>query len=123
VKVSVLTLFPDVVQAYLSVSILGLAGEKGVTRFETVDIRDFAEGRHRQVDDRPFGGGPGMVLMPGPVVKAVEAVRAGHDAAAPTILLTPQGERFDQKLAEELAAGPGMIRRSSLRPTATRRLP
>lgn len=108
-KVSVLTLFPDVVQAYLSVSILGLAGEKGVTRFETVDIRDFAEGRHRQVDDRPFGGGPGMVLMPGPVVKAVEAVRAGHDAAAPTILLTPQGERFDQKLAEELAAGPGMI--------------
>lgn len=108
-KVSILTLFPGVVRAYLDVSILGIAAEKGLARYEVVDIRDFAEGRHRQVDDRPFGGGPGMVLMPGPVVAAAEAARGGHEPGAATVLLTPQGRRFDQPLAEELAARPGMI--------------
>ena len=108
-KVSVLTLFPAVVREYLGISILRIAREHGLVEFEVTDIRDFAEGKHRQVDDRPFGGGPGMVLMPGPVVSAVEAARKGHPPGAPTILLTPQGERFDQALAEELARGPGMI--------------
>jgi tRNA (guanine37-N1)-methyltransferase len=109
VKVSILTLFPDVVRAYLGTSILGIASGKGLARYEVVDIRDFAEGKHRQVDDRPFGGGPGMVLMPGPVVAAVEAARKGHGLEAVTVLLTPQGRRFDQPLAEELAARPGMV--------------
>ena len=108
-KVSILTLFPDAVQAYLSVSIPKIAEEKGLVQYEVRDIRDFAEGRHRQVDDRPFGGGPGMVLMPGPVVAAVEAARKGHAPEAPTVLLTPQGEPFNQRMAEELAAGPGII--------------
>jgi tRNA (guanine37-N1)-methyltransferase len=108
-KISFLTLFPEAVTAYLGVSILKIAAQKGRVSFEVRNIRDFAEGKHRQVDDRPFGGGPGMVLMPGPVVAAVEEARRGHSADAPAILLTPQGERFDQRLAEELAAGPGMI--------------
>lgn len=108
-KISILTLFPDVVRTYLGESILGIAAGKGRVRYEVVDIRDFAEGRHRQVDDRPFGGGPGMVLMPGPVVEAVETTRRGHDPAAPTILLTPQGRRFDQAVADELATAPGMV--------------
>lgn len=108
-KVSILTLFPDVVRAYLSVSIPKIAEEKGLARYDIRDIRDFAEGKHRQVDDRPFGGGPGMVLMPGPVVDAVEAARSDHDPDTPTLLMTPQGERFTQRMAEELAAGPGMI--------------
>ena len=108
-KVSILTLFPAVVREYLGISILKIAGERGLVKFNVTDIRDFAEGKHRQVDDRPFGGGPGMVLMPGPVVAAVEAARQGHPTGVPTILLTPQGERFDQALAEELARGPGMI--------------
>lgn len=108
-KISILTLFPDVVQTYLGASILGLAQEKGMVRFEVKDIREHADGKHRQVDDRPFGGGPGMVLMPGPVVAAVEAVRAGHEPGAELILLTPQGERFDQRMAEELAQAPGLI--------------
>lgn len=97
------------VRAYLAESILGIAAGKDRVRYEVVDIRDFAGGRHRQVDDRPFGGGPGMVLMPGPVVEAVETTRRGHDPAAPTVLLTPQGRRFDQALADELAALPGMV--------------
>ena len=108
-KVSILTLFPDVVRTYLSVSIPRIAEEKGSVHYEIRDIRDFAEGKHRQVDDRPFGGGPGMVLMPGPVVAAVEAARKGHDPESPTLLMTPQGEPFTQRMAEELAACPGMI--------------
>jgi len=109
VKISVLTLFPAVVRAHLGTSILKLAEEKGIVRYEVTDIRDFAAGKHRQVDDRPFGGGPGMVLMPGPVVDAVEAARATHEPGTPTVLLTPQGERFDQAMAAELARRPGLI--------------
>jgi tRNA (guanine37-N1)-methyltransferase len=109
VKISILTLFPDVVRTYLGASILGLAEEKGLVRFDVRDIREHAEGKHRQVDDRPFGGGPGMVLMPGPVVLAAEAARTAHEAGAPVILLTPQGERFDQRIAEEFARGPGLV--------------
>lgn len=108
-KITILTLFPDVVRTYLRASILGLAEERGLVRFDVKDIRDHAEGTHRQVDDRPFGGGPGMVLMPGPVVAAVEAARTSHDVPPQVILLTPQGERLDQALAEELARGPGLI--------------
>ena len=108
-RISILTLFPAVVRTYLGTSILGIAGNKGLVDYEVIDIRDFAEGQHRQVDDRPFGGGPGMVLMPGPVVAAVEAAREGHAHDAPTVLLTPQGERFDQALAARLARGPGMV--------------
>ncbi|MHC4959504.1 MAG: tRNA (guanosine(37)-N1)-methyltransferase TrmD [Planctomycetota bacterium] len=108
-KVTILTLFPEVVRTYLEVSIPRIAEEKGLASYRVTDIRDFAEGRHRQVDDRPFGGGPGMVLMPGPVVDAVEAARNDHAPGTPTLLMTPQGERFDQRMAEELAAGPGMI--------------
>ena len=108
-KISILTLFPAPVRAYLGESILKIAAEKGKVGYEVIDIRDFAEGKHRQVDDRPFGGGPGMVLMPGPVVAAAEKAREGHEAGAPTLLLSPQGERFDQDLAEELAQRPGMV--------------
>ena len=108
-KISILTLFPDVVRTYLGASILGLAEERGLVEFDVRDIREHAEGKHRQVDDRPFGGGPGMVLMPGPVVAAVEAARAAHEAGAELILLTPQGERLDQRMAEELARAPGLI--------------
>jgi tRNA (guanine37-N1)-methyltransferase len=108
-KITILTLFPDIVRDYTGVSILGIAAEKGLVTFEVVNIRDYAEGVHRQVDDRPFGGGPGMVLMPEPVVRAVEAARATQAAGARTILLSPQGRRFEQALAEEWAGAPGLI--------------
>lgn len=108
-KISIMTLFPAAVREYLGISILRIAEQKGLIEYEVTDIRDFGEGKHRQVDDRPFGGGPGMVLMPGPVVAAAEAAREGHAPGTPTILLTPQGEPFHQETAEELARGPGMI--------------
>ncbi|MEE8105633.1 MAG: tRNA (guanosine(37)-N1)-methyltransferase TrmD [Planctomycetota bacterium] len=108
-KISILTLFPSAIEGYLGTSILGIGAAKGLVEFEVVDIRDFAEGRHKQVDDRPFGGGPGMLLMPGPVVDAVERVRKGQHPDTPTVLLTPQGKRFDQATAGEFAGLPGLI--------------
>jgi len=108
-NVTILTLFPDAVREYLGTSILKIAADKGLATYEVVNFRDYAKGVHRQVDDRPFGGGPGMVLMPGPIVEAVEAARDALPAGTRTVLLSPQGRRFDQGLAAELATAPGMI--------------
>ena len=68
-RIDILTLFPDMFASFLQGSLLGLARTSGLLDICVTNIRDFAEGTHRQVDDRPFGGGPGMLLMPGPVVR------------------------------------------------------
>jgi tRNA (guanine37-N1)-methyltransferase len=102
-RIDVLTLFPRVFDGYLSQSILSRAIEEGLVKIERWDIRSFATGKHQQVDDRPFGGGPGMVLMAPPVVAAVEAVRAAAEAPGRLIMLSPQGRRFDQAHAARLA--------------------
>ena len=81
-RFDVLTLFPEIFSGYLSQSLLKLAIERGLVQVNLHDVRDWAAGRHRVVDDRPFGGGPGMVLKPEPVVECVEAVQAGRPAPA-----------------------------------------
>jgi tRNA (guanine37-N1)-methyltransferase len=108
----VVTLFPGLFAPFLDASVLGRARAAGRVRIDLVDLRSHGEGAHRVVDDRPFGGGPGMVLMAEPVLRAVEEARAalalrhpGRDAR--TLLLTPQGRRFDQAEAARLAAAPG----------------
>jgi tRNA (guanine37-N1)-methyltransferase len=106
VRATVVTLFPDLLRAYLGTSVLGRAREAGLLDVEVVDLRSFGEGPHRIVDDRPFGGGPGMVLMAEPVIRAVQEARGRHAAGARTIFLTPQGRRFDQAAARALAAEP-----------------
>jgi tRNA (guanine37-N1)-methyltransferase len=78
-----------------------------VIELHTHDLRDFTHDKHRQVDDVPFGGGPGMVMKPEPVFEAVETVMV--DNAGPVVLLEPWGELLDQRLAEELAREPGLI--------------
>ncbi len=103
---SIVTLFPDLFEPFLHQTVLGRAVEGGLVRIDVVALREYGEGRHRIVDDRPFGGGPGMVLLAEPVVRAVEAARAGHGEAVRTFVLSPQGRRFDQRCAEELAAAP-----------------
>jgi len=108
-RFDVLTLFPALFDGFLGESILSRALERGLVDVRRWDIRDWAEGKHRQVDDRPFGGGPGMVLMAPPVVAAVEAVRASAEPAGRLIVLTPQGRRLDQAWVAELAAGPRLI--------------
>ncbi|MCI0681930.1 MAG: tRNA (guanosine(37)-N1)-methyltransferase TrmD [Gemmataceae bacterium] len=103
-RFDVLTLFPDIFQGYFTQSILRLAIDCGLVSIHLWNIRDWAEGKHKSVDDRPFGGGPGMVLMPGPVCDCVEAVQ--QQAAEPGLLvmLTPGGERLAQGLVRELAS-------------------
>jgi len=96
----VLTLFPEAMEAYAATSILGVARAKGLVRTEFIDFRDFARDRHRTVDDRPFGGGPGMVLKPEPIAEAVEWAEARHGACK-KIALCPSGRRFHQGVAEE----------------------
>ena len=101
-EVAVLTLFPRMVAGPLAESILGKAQEKGLLRARVMDIRDFAEGRHKVTDDTPYGGGAGMVMKPEPLVAAIEKARADLPGAH-VVLLTPQGARFDQRKAEDFA--------------------
>ncbi len=102
-RFDVLTLFPEMFQGYLSQSLLKLALSKGLVQIHLWNIRDWATGKHRSVDDRPFGGGPGMVLMPEPVYAAVEVVRALDAEPGLLVLLTPGGQRLDQPLVRQLA--------------------
>ncbi len=98
----VLTLFPDLLRSPLEVSVLGKAIQRGVIRVNLVNIRDFAEDKHKVTDDYPYGGGRGMVMKPEPVVGAIRSVLQ-EDPRAWVILLTPQGVTFDQRVATRLA--------------------
>src|SRR4051794_8899675 len=108
-RVDVLTLFPGLFDGFLGESILKRAIARGLVEVHRWDIRDWAEGRHRQVDDRPFGGGPGMVLMAPPVVAAGEAVRGLAEPPGRLVALTPAGRRLDQGWVTELAAEPRIV--------------
>ena len=108
-RFDVLTLFPDMFPGYLSQSLLNKAIEKGLVSVNIHDIRDWSTDKHQKLDDRPFGGGPGMILMVEPVVNCVRAVQATAQPAGKLIMLTPQGQRLDQKLVEELAVEPRLI--------------
>jgi tRNA (guanine37-N1)-methyltransferase len=103
-RFDVLSLFPEMFGGYLNQSLLKLALQNGLVEIHLWNIRDWAQGKHRSVDDRPFGGGPGMVLMPEPVFGAVEAVRQQAPDAGQLILLTPAGERLTHPLVCELAS-------------------
>src|SRR5262245_19348704 len=102
-RFDVLTLFPEMFQGYFTQSLLKLAIERGLVEIHLWNFRDWAQGKHHQVDDRPFGGGPGMVIMPGPVFDAVEAVRQKAPEPGQLVMLTPAGERLTQPVVEELA--------------------
>ncbi len=106
-KFHVLTLFPEMVMGGLGASITGRAMEKGIISVEAINIRDYSTDKHRHVDDAPYGGGAGMVMQPGPVVDAYEALcaRISKDSHKPprVIYMTPQGSVFNQNIARELA--------------------
>ncbi len=102
----VLTLFPEMFPGSLQYSLAGKALEQGVWELETMDIREFASDKHRTVDDTPFGGGPGMVMRPDVVDRALAKVKGGN---APVIYLTPRGESLNQDLVQRLALGPGVV--------------
>lgn len=104
----VLTLFPGLFDCALSYGVVGRARERGHLGVACTDIRDFARDRHRTVDDRPFGGGPGMVMRPDIVVEAVRYARARMPEGAPVVHLSPQGEPLNHERVAELAALPGL---------------
>lgn len=94
-KISIITIFPDYFPQALAVGILGRALEAGLVEVDLIDLRDYAEGAHRAVDDAPFGGGPGMVMMPEPLAKALDPLEGTH-----RVLFTPAGRRLDQAMLD-----------------------
>lgn len=99
-KIDILSLFPDYFRGPFDVSMLKRAKESGILEIELINIRDFAEGKHRKVDDRPYGGGPGMVLKPEPVAKAIKSVKK---KASRVIYLSPQGKVLTPTICQRLA--------------------
>ena len=104
-KIDIITIFPRMLQDFLGESMLKRAAEAGIVAIDTIDLRVFTKDRHRTTDDRPYGGGPGMVMKPEPIFEAVESVRT---ADASVVLMTPQGRPFTQAVARELAV-PGHL--------------
>ncbi|CAN7305319.1 tRNA (guanosine(37)-N1)-methyltransferase TrmD [Pararhizobium sp. LjRoot238] len=106
-RATILTLYPDMFPGHLGHSLSGKALERGQWSLDTVQIRDFAEDKHRTVDDTPAGGGAGMVLRADILAKAIDHASAGDDR--PRLLMSPRGLPLTQKRVRELAAGPGAI--------------
>ena len=100
-KFSVMTLFPEMIENYCSYSIIKRAVESGTIEVETINPRDYTEDKHNKVDDTPFGGGAGMVLMPQPYIDAYENVEKCENSL--TVMMTPQGEQFDDKMSVEFS--------------------
>jgi len=98
--IDVITIFPGMLDGFIGESILKRAVNKGLVRFRTIDLRSFTGDAHRTTDDRPYGGGPGMVMKPEPIFAAVESVVT---ECSRVIMMTPQGRRFDQLMARNLA--------------------
>ena len=105
-RFDVLTLFPEIFRSYLGQSLLHKAIENELVETALHDIRQWSDDKHGRVDDRPFGGGPGMVMQAKPVVECVEAVQAMGDIPGNLIMLTPTGRKLDQQLVEELVGMP-----------------
>jgi tRNA (guanine37-N1)-methyltransferase len=110
-RIDVITIFPRLFEGWLSESLVGAARERGLLDLRVHDLREHTHDRHRSVDDAPYGGGPGMVMRPEPLVEAVEAVagRKGPQREATVILLSPQGRRLDQQRLAELARRPRLV--------------
>jgi tRNA (guanine37-N1)-methyltransferase len=105
-QIDILSLFPDYFDGPFRVSIVKRAIEKGLIHIDLIDMRNFAEGKHRKVDDRPYGGGPGMLLMPGPVSRAI---RSRKQQGSHVIYLSPQGKKLTPTICEALAQRPHVI--------------
>jgi tRNA (guanine37-N1)-methyltransferase len=106
VRIDVITIFPGMLKGFLEESMLKRAVNLGLVNFGTVNLRDFTHDVHRTTDDRPYGGGPGMVMKPEPMFEAVESVRLPESRV---ILTTPQGRKFDQQCAGELAGAGHLV--------------
>src|SRR5262252_7712289 len=107
-RFEIVTIFPEIFRGPFDFGIVKRAAAAGLIEIAIHDLRDYTSDKHRQVDDRPFGGGAGMVMKPEPLFRAVEAV-ANHSSNAGVVLLSPQGRLFDQERAAEYSRKPGII--------------
>jgi tRNA (guanine37-N1)-methyltransferase len=108
-RIGVISLFPELVAPVVQAGVVGRAAERGLVGLEQLSPREFTTDKHRTVDDRPYGGGPGMVLKHEPLRDAVRALRERLPRGCREFVLTAQGRVFDQALARELASGPGLL--------------
>jgi tRNA (guanine37-N1)-methyltransferase len=108
-RFAVVTLFPEFVAGVKRHGIVGRAAGQGLVRIDCENPRDYAADTHRTVDDRPYGGGPGMVMKYEPVAKAIDAALAGMPPGTPVVCLSPQGRVFDQAVARHYAGLPGLV--------------
>ncbi len=108
-RIDVLTLFPESVQCFCNYSIVPRAQQRGLVEIVCTDIRQYSQDKHRKVDDKPFGGGPGMIMMCQPLFDAVAAVQSQDDRPATKILLTPQGRKLTQQMVRQLALEPRLL--------------
>jgi len=108
-QMQVVTIFPEMVKTIAEYGVVGRAAERGILSLDCQDPRDFTTDVHRTVDDRPYGGGPGMVMKYEPAAAALKAARAALPSGAPVVCLTPQGAVFDQATANRFAGLPGMV--------------
>ena len=108
-RLTVVTLFPELIDALFGCGIAGRARDRGLVEVACVNPRDFTHDPHRTVDDRPYGGGPGMVMKVEPLLAAIEVARREAPPGTPVVMLSPQGRRFDQGLARGYADLPGLI--------------
>ncbi|MBL0920627.1 MAG: tRNA (guanosine(37)-N1)-methyltransferase TrmD [Phycisphaerales bacterium] len=108
-RIDILTLFPEVFEPVLGASITGRARSAGLVEWHPTDIREFADNKHKKVDDRPFGGGPGMVMMCQPLWDCVHAVEAADPRPATRLLMSPQGEPLTQSIVEQFAGLPRLL--------------
>lgn len=108
-QMQVVTIFPDMVNTVAEYGVVGRAVERGILNLQYQDPRDYTSDVHRTVDDRPYGGGPGMVMKYAPAAAALRAARSAMPAGSPVVCLTPQGAVFDQAVAKRFAALPGII--------------
>ncbi len=99
----VITIFPELIASALEAGVVGRARERGVVDLRVRNLRDYTDDRHRTVDDAPFGGGPGMVMKPGPLWRAIEAIAAERGPASAVVLMSPQGRTFTHAVAEEMS--------------------
>lgn len=108
-RFDLVTIFPDMVRDFVRFGVTGRALERGLWAFDTHDPRSFVDDPYRRIDDRPYGGGPGMVMMAAPLADAIAAARACGSARRPVVAMSPQGRRFDDAMAREFAQGAGCI--------------
>ncbi|MDW8140917.1 MAG: tRNA (guanosine(37)-N1)-methyltransferase TrmD [Candidatus Bipolaricaulota bacterium] len=108
-RIDIITIFPQMLEGFFGLGVIGQARQDGIVQIFVHDLRAFTTDKHQQVDDRPYGGGPGMVLKPEPFFRAVRHIKSQLTVEPRVILLSAQGKLFTQKLARELAQAPALI--------------